>query len=249
MEAKIKEKPILMSAPMVLALLACTKTQTRRIISKSNSTCIEPWNRLDLQHTATFADNGFPGNGYLHAACRPHPDEPQEAAYWTRQRVYPKWETGMRLWVRETWQSWRWNDKVKPSEFVTRWGKEDPKKYVGYPADDDVIRDGLRMDGKFRPSIFMPRWASRITREIVGIRCERVQEISEQDAIAEGIESRAINDPLFVPGTLEYRSPLGLCSTAKTAYEHLWDSINGNGSWKQNPFVWVLDFRRIEESK
>lgn len=91
----------------------------------------------------------------------------------------------------------------------------------------------------------MPRSHSRITLEITGVRVERVQDISEEDAKAEGVVSKPINDPMFKPEAVEFQSPLGWCSTAKTAFEHLWGSINGPDSWAANPWVWVVSFKKL----
>ena len=82
----------------------------------------------------------------------------------------------------------------------------------------------------------MPRWASRITLEITNIRVERLQDISEEDAQAEGV----IED--YRPDV----DPMGLASNYRVAFRELWDSINGPGSWSANPWVWVVEFRRVE---
>jgi len=103
---------------------------------------------------------------------------------------------------------------------------------VRYRADDKIrMEDGSFLDAisnrpKWKPSIHMPRAASRITLEITGVRVERLQEISEGDIIAEGCPSE------FLLGTNWYRP--------------LWESINGPGSWDANPFVWVVEFRKLE---
>lgn len=79
----------------------------------------------------------------------------------------------------------------------------------------------------------MPRWASRITLEIVGIRAERLHEISVEDSIAEGVGEFG-----------EYVGYEGL-TTPQNAYRFLWESINGQGSWEKNPWVWVIEFKRL----
>ena len=121
-----------------------------------------------------------------------------------------------RLWVRETWQSLAVMNQCHPcdDEFV-------------YRATDP---DWDTMDGwKWRPSIFMPRDASRITLEVTNASVERLNDISEADAIAEGCQCAG------VPGSL----------TNREAYAKLWESINGKGSWDSNPWVWVVEFKRI----
>ena len=99
----------------------------------------------------------------------------------------------------------------------------------------------------WRPSIHMPRWASRITLEITDIRVERLQEISEDDAKAEGVEPWVIGD-----GWREYGLPPDVeaagthpLRSARDSFASLWESINGPGSWKANPWVWVIEFRRV----
>lgn len=137
---------------------------------------------------------------------------------------------GDRLWVRETWQAWRmcnleYNEwdvcDCAPSEIYGTYGK--PK--VEYAATSDSI-------GPWRPSIHMPRWASRITLEITGVRVERLQEITEEDAFQEGAPSKA--------GTVT--GPY--CMSSKEGFRTLWQSIYGN--WDSNPWVWVYEFRKLE---
>jgi len=82
------------------------------------------------------------------------------------------------------------------------------------------------------PSIHMPRWASRITLEVTGVRVERLQDISEADAMAEGAPWAACGSPQE--------------GSQKAGYARLWESINGPGSWDANPWVWVVEFKRVE---
>lgn len=122
--------------------------------------------------------------------------------------------------------------------------------YGPYYRATEVAPDTLR----WRPSIHMPRWASRITLEIAGVRVERLQDISEADAIAEGIE-RGVGFPGWyrypLPGDSEGLAEsgrLGKVPTAfpKLAYRALWESINGPGSWDANPWVWVVEFKTVK---
>jgi len=107
-----------------------------------------------------------------------------------------------------------------------------------YKADADS--DELKSIGysQVKPSKFMPRWASRFTLKITGVRVERLQDISEEDAIAEGVESWLDSLPN------DFRKSRGiLCDNYHTIqYRQLWKSINGKDSWEANPWVWVLDF-------
>ncbi len=91
------------------------------------------------------------------------------------------------------------------------------------------------------PSIHMPRWASRITLEVISVRVERLQNISEDDAKAEGIQANEAGLFLFNKGD---GSSL-VCETAVAAYRELWELINGPGSWEKNPWVWCVEFKRV----
>jgi hypothetical protein len=98
----------------------------------------------------------------------------------------------------------------------------------------------------WRPSIFMHRWASRITLDITAIRMERLQDISEADATAEGVEQMHIgNEPACVWRDYQLKGDTHFaCTCARESYRTLWESINGRDSWAGNPWVWVISFRR-----
>lgn len=146
--------------------------------------------------------------------------------------------TGDRLWVRETWKLWEGDsfsthgEPLDPDVIVgplSRFGEEYlQSRPIEYFADSCG-------DGPWRPSILMPRWASRINLEIVAVSLEKLQDISEADAKAEGVK------------------PVPFCSAGRpTGNEHiegfeiLWDEINAKRghSWDSNPLVWVIEFRR-----
>lgn len=146
--------------------------------------------------------------------------------------VCPYGRPGDRLWVREThapaadcWGAW---------ERRMCMDSTGPAPIIHYQADggDPFIE-------RWRPSIHMPRWASRINLEITSVRVERLQDISEADAIAEGI-SKSDRTGGWLPGN---------CAAPEWAYRELWEQINGAGSWEANPWVWVVEFRRIEAVK
>jgi hypothetical protein len=125
---------------------------------------------------------------------------------------------GDQLWVRETW----WWDETKEDLSI-----------VQYRASGEMPKY-MRGDGeKWRPPIHMPRWASRITLEIVSVRVERVQEITELDAGWEGFPSCSVTSDWT--------------EKARPWFRTLWDSINAKRGfgWEKNPFVWVLEFKRI----
>ncbi|MFI9652815.1 hypothetical protein [Guyparkeria halopsychrophila] len=140
-------------------------------------------------------------------------------------RVRPPYGVpGDRLWVREAhakdgWQIWFRSDCDK-----------------GPASEVCQYQDGSDFEGTWAPSIHMPRWASRITLEITEVRVERVQEISGADAKAEGMCSRLA----------ESSSLLGPAGSYKDNFRTAWNSINGHGSWDENPWVWVVEFKRQE---
>jgi len=124
----------------------------------------------------------------------------------------PHGQRGSKLWVRETWQ-------------------EDPVGEFGICYKATGHNEKCKVHSHlWRPSIFMPRHASRLTLEITGVRVERVQDISEDDAKAEGVEP-------FAPDDGRYR----------IGYAELWDSINAKRGfgWEVNPWAWVLEFKRV----
>lgn len=90
---------------------------------------------------------------------------------------------------------------------------------------------------------FMPRSASRLTLEIVSVRLERLQAITEADAIAEGVEITPVAD--LASRVLQFQGKGVQVAAAVVAYAHLWETINGPGSWAANDWVWVVEFKRV----
>jgi hypothetical protein len=168
----VTDRPVLFSTPMIRAILEGKKTQTRRVVTASNSEVARKWNTLDFADA--YADPGgtwlFGPGPYLKVKC-PSDD--------TRHRVYPRVQPGDRLWVRETFIVMPFPDS------------RDPTDVVYYADADELIRRGFR---PWRPSIFMPRWASRITLEVTTVRVERAQSISARDALCEGVAPPCILD-------------------------------------------------------
>lgn len=206
-----RERPILFSGPMVRAILAGTKTQTRRIVKPQPDKTWDDgrpwWNVGGL--------NGLP-------KC-------------------PYGQPGELLWVRESLHQ----------EFTTA-DRDTPDGCLAvYSADGDVAMKGGRpgwyeWSRQTLPSIHMPRWASRITLEITDVRVQRVQEITKEDAIAEGIESKGVG-PDGKPRWNVYGMELlgQVTSDPAWSFERLWLSIHGSSSWKWNPYVWAITFRRV----
>lgn len=206
------DRPILFSGAMVRAILAGTKTQTRRLIRANR-----PHRWPTIVHRMATALVG------KHWA---------EPGGWVR----PFALVGDRLWVRETWGLHR------PVDF-TEWRPGSMSGVTELPDDWTLAFRGDRGSNEedciWRPSIHMPRWASRLTLEVVSVRMERLQEISEEDARAEGAEP----DRMCPPGYLDKRN-LDSSHTYRGAFACLWDSINGERTaWESNPWVWRVEFK------
>jgi hypothetical protein len=189
----MKERPILFSGPMVLAILEGRKTMTRRVIRD-------------------FPVAGYRWSGFIIESSRddigkativPERNMPYMAQGQIKVRC-PYGEPGDRLWVRETWAP---------------------------DAGDILFKADLGADDakaiKWRPSIFIPRSASRLFLEVAAVRVERVQDITEEEAKAEGVRDTMSNRYLF---------------------SVLWDSINAKRGygWDANPWVWVVEFKRVK---
>jgi hypothetical protein len=144
-------------------------------------------------------------------------------------RLCPYGQPGDRLWVRETWSTLSIFDKIKPSDMDSC-----------YAGTIRYMADGFR-SGKLRPSIFMPRWASRILLEVTAVHVEHLHAITPDQAIAEGVNAEICCQFLETSPT---RHTLKKCELH--GFAGLWESINGTGSWDANPWVWVVEFRRIQ---
>lgn len=164
--------------------------------------------------------------------------KPQPAGAWAApgRRACPYGQAGDRLWVRETWGT-------HDQGFDTA----EESTVVVYRADVD------RPEPKrWRPSIHMPRVASRITLEVTGVRVERLHQLSEADALAEGIHRIDIGsgyEPRYSAAPRSWADAVegdpDVQLTASAAFRELWESINGLRSWLANPWVWVVEFKRL----
>lgn len=146
----------------------------------------------------------------------------------------PHGAPGDRLWVRETWG------------LLDTEPRDGPTRATVFHRATDGERPDLRYQ-LWRPSIFMPRWASRIDLEVTGVRVERLQEISEADARAEGIREGHHDVPAAMGGGVRTWDIGGdeWWTDPVAAFRALWVDINGAGSWSANPWVWVISFRRV----
>ncbi|WP_039027481.1 hypothetical protein [Pseudomonas aeruginosa] len=151
----------------------------------------------------------------------------------------PHGQPGDRLWVREAWAADAQVDAIAPHDL----SQGEP---IWYPADLSVRQTGCSMisKGRGRPSIHMPRWASRILLEITAVRVERLQDISEEQAEAEGVERpENITNVEVWDGT--ERELFNAMNQPRARFRRLWSDINGSESWDANPWVWVVEFKQV----
>lgn len=222
-------RPILFSGPMVRAILDGRKTQTRRTV------------KLEIDFLGAGGRSGDEWDNPRYWGWE-NQDRPGSFVVLKKENSYdiqiqcPYGNVGDRLWVRETWQSLAAMNQCHKLD----------DSYV-YRATDP---DWETMDGwKWRPSIFMPRDASRLELEIIGVRVERLSHISNADCVAEGIDpigdekniGRCLGREVYTQaGRIE-----GKCSTVRQLFSELWTNVNGPGSWASNPWVWVVEFKRL----
>ncbi|MDR2674936.1 MAG: hypothetical protein LBC18_08745 [Opitutaceae bacterium] len=224
----MSEKPILFSAPMVLAYLAGRKSVTRRVV-KDRAGCLirTPGNfRIsypDSQNGFTLewldADGEPTGE---HIDVRPPPVTP-----------------GDTIWVKETWRADILFDNLSPKQIF----EYTPIKYEADGASDS--EETLFSPGRIRQSIFMRRWMSRIVTPCVSLRVERLQDITESDAKAEGCTLYKDGKPIFPLCNAPFNEPPEKCVHRASFYK-VWQTLNANRApWDSNPWVWVISFRQF----
>lgn len=145
-------------------------------------------------------------------------------------------QPGDRLWGRE---SWDFLPDGQSTAMIRYWADGSVEKRTPPAGYNPVVYGTERR----RPSIHMRRWASRITLEITSVRVERLNEISETDAMAEGVED---GESLGMPGWKSYLHGNFVCTWPSASFASLWESIHGRGSWARNEWVWVVGFKRVE---
>ncbi len=220
----MKERGLLMSAPMVRATMReiDPKLQTRRIVRGQQPT----WASMALEEDINGREFAFA------FGARETSGEHAGLSPILATASCQHGQVGDRLWVREHWRTLPLLDAMPPREIPSG-------SAVWFDADGDCGRTF----GRFRPGMFMPRWASRITLEITEVRVERLQDISEADAIAEGLIR--VRGPLGSTMWEYSETDGGQFADPRVAYHMLWDSINGLGSWDANQWVFVICFRRL----
>lgn len=238
---EIKERPILFSAPMVRAILEGRKTVTRREIK------VPP--HIDASGNFCVGGSNYGQDGYGKPVTKHFVNN-----------CCPFGKPGDRLWVRETWVADEQVDAVAPRDL----SQGEP---IHYAADGAARQTGCAMikPGKGRPSIHMPRWVSRILLEITDVRVERLQDISEDQAKAEGCFFTDYGQQCAHGGT--GWKDIGICparaghqqragwawdkttsheeclGSPRWAFANLWNSTGGD--WDANPWVWVVEFKRV----
>lgn len=228
----MKERPILFSGAMVRAILSGQKTQTRRVVKhRWPHLWQEPW-----YATGCVLDD-LPGQtgAFMEFRHRSQDEAGFSGSPASTLVPCPYGQPGDRLWVRECFADEAGGTRKFAGE------------HIYYRADGDGVD---LQGGRWKPSIHMPRWACRIVLEIVSVRVERLQDISESDALAEGIlaDSFEHNGQRYFR---DYRLTDAEASTQpaltcpRESFRSLWESINDPESWQANPWVWVVEFKKV----
>lgn len=224
----MRERPILFSAPMVRAILEGRKTQTRRVVK--------------------------PAPDLVTAGGVPARFTPQDAELGRLGEVIPSpyGDHGHRLWVKETWRPYVAHgcamDACDCADVNVMYAADGECRFF---SDHEINRYNPEWclpkaadRGNVTP-LFMPRWACRLVLEVTDVRVERLHAISEQDAVAEGAGPQLLPD-IAVSRRSPMAGRLAVYSSAREIFAGLWETINGPGSWDANPWVWVIDFKRVE---
>ncbi|MDL5478915.1 hypothetical protein QSI24_06820 [Klebsiella quasipneumoniae] len=232
----MKERGMIFNGEMVRAILDCRKTQTRRPIKWKQTRFTEIGERED--------GSKWPWSEDAEHACD----------FW---HPCPFGAVGDRIWVRETWSdvnldgapavAYRADDEVYDlmeneslldEDGAFNYQDTRVSKYQFAAWHSDLISG---IEGNWRPSIHMPRWASRILLEITNVRVERLNSMHDVDAMREGIQNLTTcsHSDFGIPGVVNAQHPV-------RAFQLLWESIYGTDSWHANPWVWVIEFKRVE---
>ncbi|QCZ30198.1 hypothetical protein [Leclercia adecarboxylata] len=222
-----KDYPVFFNDEMVRAILDGRKSQTRRLIKLSHE------------------------RGMLNPVVRGRNGEASSVTCRLAPSLCPYGQPGDRLWVRETWAllgnedgccvDWHDNlckgDERSAARVYRASCERHPGDYGLWSIPDDADwkphTENQKFDGAWRPSIHMPRWACRILLEITNVRVERLNDISEADAQAEGV----------TPSTHQITPPEAVY---RVGFGDIWRSIYGEESWEGNPWVWVVEFKRVQ---
>ena len=222
-----KQRPILFSTAMVQAILAGRKTQTRRVVKP--------------QPESVNAEAGIPVGEYLDKLRSLKDKGLEHVRAGTNGMAFPKCPYGQPgdvLWVRETWMR-------LPREGFYAYKASHPSFKEGELKNNLLHEYGFR----WKPSIHMPKEACRLFLRVKNVRVERLQDISDADACEEGIEPVYFEknfDKKAIKAFKHYTDSSFDGADAIGSFRSLWQSINGEQSWRDNPWVWVREFERME---
>ncbi|EMM2252561.1 hypothetical protein AADG68_000347 [Klebsiella oxytoca] len=233
----MRERGMIFNAEMVRAILDGRKTQTRRIV-KGVDGAVKFCSECDINGEDIFVVLGEKDHTGMNPVLG--------------ATSCPFGAVGDRIWVREAYRFPASLDDASPAgvgEMAVATGYRKPWAPTFYEFTG-TFSDGWKGfetppkvsgAGKLRPSIHMPRWASRITLEITDVRVERLNSIHDVDAMREGIQNLTTcsHADFGIPGVVNAQHPV-------RAFQLLWESIYGADSWKFNPWVWVIEFKRVE---
>ena len=253
----MKERPILFSGPMGRAILDGRKTQTRRVVKAPKHILPDgltpmTWDR----HDATLRAQGVSDDA-RHYLTGPR---------WEGERLFgnvrgdpgygviacPYGQPGDRLWVRETWapmcltadpHCWCPDDEAKAKNHYVEYRADTGNAYPGEWPEDEAR--GYDDAPKWRPSIHMPRSACRLTLEVTGVRVERVRDISEADAAAEGFDSPEFRDKIEELRSIAVGDIPTTYPTPRSEFLHTFFDLNKRAPADSNPWVWVVEFRVV----
>jgi hypothetical protein len=242
------ERPIPFKGEMVRAILDGRKTQTRR--------AIRPVPTFNGGGAILDADGG---------------QEDYVEPYWVFPETCKYGKPGDTLWVRETWGAvWPADEPVPLRQCEIEYRADLPPGCTDRPGKWPADEGNGPEVPKWRPSIHMPRWASRITLEVKGVRVERLQDVTEDDAKAEGCEARPFPGPWWQgyrdlgDGDLIHQQAIGdtapdwmiepkkmpptpwLDLSARDGFRSIWMGLYGPDAWDENPWVWVISFERVK---
>lgn len=232
----MKERPMLYTGAMVRAVLADAKTMTRRVMkvqpSEGSTVTVERYEPAIVSRSGELV----PGPEVF-------------GAHWGDGEfglVCPYGQPGDRLWVRETCRA----EELESGQDGVLYLADNHFRPINDTPSDAIQWMKMNVYGKQGgtnvPSIHMPRWACRLLLEITDVRVERLQDISNEDCIAEGINRIAHGrEGYFYHHQRTEPDQHNWCHP-DDAYKELWESLYGAGSWDANPWVWVIEFKKVE---
>ena len=241
----MKDKPIIMGAESVRAILEGRKTQTRRVVSNLDNFGLEFTHVRNVSANLNFLP-------LFEFSAESITNEQLTDGAMTQIDIRSLYQIGQKLWVREKCLVWHNLFDEHLAECIG-----EPTAYTDSIEWDRLVSDGKALrevyggNGAWRVTspIHMPRWASRLSLEVTDIRCERLQEITEEDAVAEGITERYIAKGGAFTRVSKILHEHGEVGTLRNGYAVEWTNLNAKRGypWESNPFVWVIEFKVVTE--